>query len=324
MSLPSEQIIGDKANWDATLTKTFIDVCVERQKAGDRPNTHFSREGWKNVIVDFKAKTGRSYDQVQLKNKWDNLKKEWRLWEKLVFGETGLGWDDQRHTVLADNEWWERKIKEDRKCAKFRNQGIENREELQFLFGGQAVTGQHAFMPSATIFPQAINDETAPTEEDEHHRGVEEKLLSGDDNSTDPEYNANADIAADVQSSPTPPPRASRRSTTPGSRVRRKRKASDVRDEINNSLGQLVTAVQSRTSTVGSVYNSGNIDEVMLMLEEFPQTAAGGPLLRFALTLFEKRENREWFLGIGRKNWQMEWLQAKYDEATGGGSLGSH
>ncbi|XP_038683035.1 L10-interacting MYB domain-containing protein-like [Tripterygium wilfordii] len=249
-------------------------------KSDNRPNTHFFREGWKKIIATFKGKTSRSYNQTQLNNKRDNLKKEWRLCEKLVFNETRLGWDDQRHTVLADNEWWERKIKEDRKCAKFCNQGITDRE---------VVEDNHII--------------------DEGERGIEDLLISQDDDSIYPDYDANA--------------RASGRSTTPRYRVRRKRKASDVQDEINASLGQLVTAVQSPTSVVTSVYNNGDIDNIMLMLEEFPETSNGGPLLRFALKLFDKEENRDWFLGIGRKKWQLEWLQSKFDEANGGGNSGS-
>ncbi|XP_038715073.1 L10-interacting MYB domain-containing protein-like [Tripterygium wilfordii] len=275
----------DKANWDASLTKAFIDICVDRQKAGDRPNTHFTKE-------------------------------EWRLWEKLLIGETGLGWDPIRQTVLADNEWWERKIKQNKKCAKFRNHGIKNKDELNFLFGGQGATGVHAFNPSADPPTEDVAEGSQPTEQ--RQRGLED-LLSGDEDSTDPEYDVNADVNADVQSSPNPPPRGSRRSNTPAPRGRQKRKDNDVREEISNSLGQLVAAVNSRTSVGTTVSNNGDIDDVMLILEEFPETANGGPLLRCALKLFEKRENRDWFLRIGRRKWQLEWLMAKFEESTGGG-----
>ncbi|XLT31500.1 hypothetical protein HN873_062792 [Arachis hypogaea] len=47
--------------------------------------------------------------KIQLKNKWDNLKKEWSAWYKFFGKETGLGWDYIKHTVDAPNEWWERK-----------------------------------------------------------------------------------------------------------------------------------------------------------------------------------------------------------------------
>ena len=46
---------------------------------------------------------------MQLKNKWDSLKKEWSVWHKLFAKETGLGWDSVKHTVDAPDEWWEKK-----------------------------------------------------------------------------------------------------------------------------------------------------------------------------------------------------------------------
>ncbi|XP_038688752.1 uncharacterized protein LOC119987918 [Tripterygium wilfordii] len=209
---------ADKANWDGPLTKAFIDICIDRQKACDRPNTHFSRKGWKSIIVAFKEKTG----------------KNGACGRKLVLEETGLGWDPIHQTVLAENEWWERKIKEDRKCVKFRNQGIDNKEELQFLFSDQEATGL----------------------------GIEDLLLSQDEDSTDLEYNANADVTVDILSSPNPLPHAGRRSISPSNRGRQKRKA-----------------INSRTS-MNSVNNNGDIDDVMEILEEFLETANGGLLLR--------------------------------------------
>ncbi|XP_060189259.1 uncharacterized protein LOC132618217 [Lycium barbarum] len=56
----------------------------------------------------------------QMKNHWDNMKKDWILFKKLMRGETGLGWDATKNTIMADDDWWERKIKEDDRYNKFR------------------------------------------------------------------------------------------------------------------------------------------------------------------------------------------------------------
>lgn len=34
----------------------------------------------------------KNSEKQQFKNKWDNMKKEWQLWDNLVSNETGLGW----------------------------------------------------------------------------------------------------------------------------------------------------------------------------------------------------------------------------------------
>ena len=43
---------------------------------------------------------------------WDRgVTKEWQLWTKLVGKETGLGWDNSKHTIEESEERWEAKIK---------------------------------------------------------------------------------------------------------------------------------------------------------------------------------------------------------------------
>ncbi|XP_038699732.1 L10-interacting MYB domain-containing protein-like [Tripterygium wilfordii] len=298
----------EKANWEQALTAIFLEICVERVKAGDRPNTHFTRDGWKKIISSFFDKTGKLYDQPQFKNKWNNLKKDWRVWEKLVIGETGLGWDNTRETVVADNEWWEPR----QKVRKVRNHGIENREALQFLFGGQGATGLYALNPSAN--EPEVPDAVQPGNDDVH--------LSKPDDSNDPEYDAGADVG-EVNSSPTPPVRVGnprRRSNAQGNRGRQKRRVNDVRAEISQSFSLLASAVQSRTQSTAQSCLHGCIEDVCSRLEEIPETTNGGPLLAFALKLFENKEHRIYFNGINRPEWQVTWLKTKYEEVHGPGS----
>ena len=53
----------------------FIEVCVTETLARNRPNNHFSKLGWKNVIKVFNNLIGINYQYKQLKNKWSSLKK---------------------------------------------------------------------------------------------------------------------------------------------------------------------------------------------------------------------------------------------------------
>ena len=38
------------------------------------------------------------------------MKKEWQIWDALVRGQTRLGWNVERQTIEAANEWWEAKL----------------------------------------------------------------------------------------------------------------------------------------------------------------------------------------------------------------------
>ncbi|KAK8951047.1 Protein FAR1-RELATED SEQUENCE 4 [Platanthera zijinensis] len=106
---------------------------------GNRPTTHFSKEGWKNLIAGFKERTGKNYDRMQMKNKWDHLKKDWKLWKELKHGETGLGWDPEKRTIAASEEWWTEKVKVFPGVKKFRCGGIapDLEEKLNIMFSAK-------------------------------------------------------------------------------------------------------------------------------------------------------------------------------------------
>ncbi|KAL0926402.1 hypothetical protein M5K25_002632 [Dendrobium thyrsiflorum] len=74
---------GPSAIWERDVKIIFCDLCLKEIELGNRPTTHFNKECWMNLIKSFQEKTGREYDKTQLKNKWDQLKKDWKLWKEL-------------------------------------------------------------------------------------------------------------------------------------------------------------------------------------------------------------------------------------------------
>ena len=99
-----------KAIWDDDLTKIFCELCVKEVEAGNRPTTYLNSKGWQNVTALFQASTGKNYGKSQLKNKWDTLKKDWRLWNDLLKKASGLGWCQRKKTIDASDEWWAQKV----------------------------------------------------------------------------------------------------------------------------------------------------------------------------------------------------------------------
>ncbi|KAK8316917.1 hypothetical protein V6Z11_A13G072800 [Gossypium hirsutum] len=96
-----DSTLATKVVWDDELTLIFCELCVNEVNAGNRPTTHLNSKGWENVIALFQAKTLKNYGKPQLKNKWDTLKKEWRLWRELLKESTGIGWCPSKKTVDA-------------------------------------------------------------------------------------------------------------------------------------------------------------------------------------------------------------------------------
>ncbi|KAK9267824.1 hypothetical protein L1049_010260 [Liquidambar formosana] len=154
----------DKANWDAKAHDIWVDVFVAEVRAGNRTGTTFSRQGWKNLVANFNAATGRDYDRKQLKNRLDTVRKDWVLWEFLLGKETGLGWDSERQTVAADDEWWEKKIQMNPEVAKFRIKGLDHCHKLDEIYRPVTATGARAWAPTSGELPPMY--ENCPTEND--------------------------------------------------------------------------------------------------------------------------------------------------------------
>ncbi|KAF2292273.1 hypothetical protein GH714_018359 [Hevea brasiliensis] len=83
------------------------------------------------------------------------MKDQWKMWKALKGNETGLGWDHKKGTVVAADEWWNEKIKENSNFARFQEKGIgqELYENYQELFLGTVATREFAYAPSSGVLP---------------------------------------------------------------------------------------------------------------------------------------------------------------------------
>ena len=72
--------MGDKADWCDANVRHFIDICKSYKREiedGNMPSGMFTRNGWKNLRSKYEEKTGPKQTKKQLKNKLDNMKKEY-------------------------------------------------------------------------------------------------------------------------------------------------------------------------------------------------------------------------------------------------------
>ncbi|CAI9294005.1 unnamed protein product [Lactuca saligna] len=135
-----------KVVWDNNTFKVFGDACVIEVKKGNRPTSHFNKVGWENLKKYMKEKTGKNYERKQLKNKWDIMKKEWKLYDRLIRIETGIG--GTRSLIYASPEWWEEKIKENKEYAKFRDTDLSTFDiKSAILFQDSVAVGDKTMTP---------------------------------------------------------------------------------------------------------------------------------------------------------------------------------
>ncbi|XP_028767833.1 L10-interacting MYB domain-containing protein-like [Neltuma alba] len=134
-------------------------VCMRDRAFGGRRRTSLTKPAWTSIEENFTAKTGRVYTRIQLKNKYDTLRKEWQLWDRLL-RETGLGWDAERNTEVPGYE-------------KFRERGLQFQAELTQLFGSIAATGPQSWAPSSMTLPS----EGVPENDMEEGSGDSDEIL---------------------------------------------------------------------------------------------------------------------------------------------------
>ncbi|XP_022041888.1 uncharacterized protein LOC110944536 [Helianthus annuus] len=76
------------------------------------------------------------------------MKSDWKLYDRLMRIESGLGWDPVKKTINSMSEWWDEKIQADPELAKFKNKNLEMYQEFyEPLFRDCVATGDKTKPP---------------------------------------------------------------------------------------------------------------------------------------------------------------------------------
>ena len=89
--------------------KTFCDLCAAQVLDDKRSGGFLKREGVDTVIKQL-DEMGKVVSYMQFKNKWDHLRKQWKVYKECFECKTGLGIDSITGKLEASDEWWTRKI----------------------------------------------------------------------------------------------------------------------------------------------------------------------------------------------------------------------
>lgn len=142
------EVDGVPITWNDEYVVSFCDVCINFITKHGRGQTF----RWREIHDQFTDKIGIRCYLKSLKNKYDSMKKDWRLWKYLKRGETGLGWNSTTGKLDCSDEWWEKKLKEKPEAKKFRFKGLSPliEERWDHLFGDAVATGESCVAPSLT------------------------------------------------------------------------------------------------------------------------------------------------------------------------------
>ena len=83
----------------------LINLLKEHDVPGFRTQNAWSKKAWTNIVCRLNAKFGTSFSLNQVKQKEQDLKKDYRSVKDLL-AESGFGWDKERMMVDAPASVW--------------------------------------------------------------------------------------------------------------------------------------------------------------------------------------------------------------------------
>ncbi|XP_059627365.1 uncharacterized protein LOC132270183 [Cornus florida] len=167
----TENTDDGKLVWDDSHLEAFI-ICMEEEVyGGNRNNTTFTPNGWKNIRKGMSRRTGKNYELKQLKSKFNHLRVDYRAFMSLL-GETGVGYNAETGMIVVENERWTRLIKVNSQYGKYRKKPCNHFDKLTTVFGGTHATGAHVH---TSYSPPILNQTPA------HHEGTQSSFDLNDD-----------------------------------------------------------------------------------------------------------------------------------------------
>ncbi|ONI28975.1 hypothetical protein PRUPE_1G173000 [Prunus persica] len=235
------------AIWNNQNTTIFCDMCIKEVEAGNRLGTHFKKEGWENVRISLSKEIGAEYDKSQLKNKWDALKEQWKIWKELIGKETGLG-----KGISPDME-----------------------EKFDRMFMNTTATGDHAWAPLSGVLP---------THDSSECDGI---LLNSGDDSDDPVYVPDETIQVTEKSCGKGKKRTNQQLDTQvkkeknGNRVATKVGKVGGVVKLSQQIERMVDVIENRSTTSVMMKRSqgSSIAEVMKVVLSLPSAGPGSHLV---------------------------------------------
>ncbi|CAL9220382.1 unnamed protein product [Arabidopsis halleri] len=122
-----------KPVWEHEHHKVFVDLCKEQKMLGNKP-------GLPHILIPFQQKTGTMLTKSQLKNHWDTMVKQWKIWCRLVQC-SDMKWDPQTKTFGASDQDWANYLQVNPDARQYRLNPPSLLKDLEFIFEASNVEG---------------------------------------------------------------------------------------------------------------------------------------------------------------------------------------
>ncbi|KAF8106565.1 hypothetical protein N665_0137s0018 [Sinapis alba] len=152
-----------KAAWEPEYHRVFVELCVEQKLIGHKPGTQ-------HLLEPFQERTGARFNKKQLKNHWDTMCKQWKIWRRLVQC-SDMKWDPEDNTFRATAEDWANYLQVNPDAGTFRLSPPLYLKKLEIIFEG------------SNVDEEGGSSKSKRKRRSRHHH--EQEVDTGDDNDDD-------------------------------------------------------------------------------------------------------------------------------------------
>ncbi|XP_052134880.1 L10-interacting MYB domain-containing protein-like [Oryza glaberrima] len=132
-----------RAKWSHQMKLFLIQQLKDHDVPGFRTHNAWSKDAWTSIVSQLNCKFGVSLTVNQVKQKEQDLKKDYRSVKDLVT-ESGFGWDNERMMVDAPDSVWDTFAarKKSKDALQWRDKSFPYYDELAALYDGRYAEGR--------------------------------------------------------------------------------------------------------------------------------------------------------------------------------------
>ncbi|KAL4564387.1 hypothetical protein LXL04_028451 [Taraxacum kok-saghyz] len=307
---------ADVFRWLAGNSSDNLDIMAQYWQGIAQPNDTRSK------------KSGKRWPFKSLKNKYDAMKKDWRLWKFLKTGETGLGWNSTTGKLYCSDEWWDQKLKEKPDAKKFRNKGVLPivEEKWDHLFGDVVATGEACVAPSLdpNHIPISVTEDEEIQNTEDGADGVYREYneyynrMGSLDNIDGPSWR---NLVQEVQNNPpNTDPATTNITKSKGDKRKRRQSAGSVYlrqhlQKVDEMHYDIVDAIKGNTTKKVDLETSvDQVMDIMNRIGEDGDVEVGGDIWCNAMVMFRDPATREIFFKMPNDAARSAWLKQLCNE----------
>ncbi|WVZ49417.1 hypothetical protein U9M48_000782 [Paspalum notatum var. saurae] len=132
----------NRAKWNHQMRVYLISLLKQHDVPKFRTHNAWSKEAWKSIVGQFNKKFTLSFTVGQVKQKEQDMKKDFRVVKDLV-AESGFGWDSDKMMVTAlPDVWASMEARQNKDALNWRDKSFPYYDDLFVLYHGRYAEGR--------------------------------------------------------------------------------------------------------------------------------------------------------------------------------------